>query len=197
MRFVRRVLLLGLGLVALWLPACGDDWVECEGEDHRPTPPGDANACHDLGFLLVRNMECAAGQFDNPGFEGLSSRNAELAYQYARADHANAAEISTCSDSLAEYQALVASPECAPASTYCGPAAGGDNLCHEYYRELVEYQARCMPELIASDGMDSYEAKLDAWEARSDYATADESSGTCGGGIDYYASMNATGGCYR
>lgn len=197
MRSSLQVFVVALIAAALWLPACGDDWVECAGEDHRPTPPGDANACHDLAFLLVRNMECTAGLFDQNGFDGISSRNAELAYQYARADYASSAEMSACSDSLAEYEALVASPECAAPSTDCGPAAGADNLCHDYYHEMLQYQQRCMPELMAPEGMDSYDAKHDAFAARADYATADESSGTCGGAIDYYASQNAQGTCYR
>ena len=196
MRFVRRVWMVGLGLVALWLPACGDDWVECDGEDHRPAAPSSANACHDLAFLVVRNMECTQGLFDQAGFDGLSSRNAELAYQYARAGYASSAEISACSDSLAEYEALVASPDCAAPSTDCGPSAGDRNLCHDFYGEMLEYQARCMPELMAAEGMDSYDAKVDAWEARADYATTGEESSTCGG-IDYYASQNALGTCYR
>jgi len=196
-RYVFCLLSVGLGATAIWLPGCGEDWVECDGEDHRPTAPGDANACHDLAFLLVRSLECTDGLFDQPGFEGINSRNAELAYHYTRAGHATSAEASGCADLLAEYEATVASPQCAAPSTHCGPAPGGANLCHEYYREMLDYQQRCTPELMAAEGMDSYEAKIEAWSARADFATADQSSGTCGGGIDYFASMNATGGCYR
>lgn len=192
----RALVTLWIAAVAVGGPSCQEDEVACLDEDHRPSPPGDANACHELATLIVRHMECTAEFFDQIGSEGLTSRNGELAYQYGRAGHATEAEIATCQDTIPEYQERIAAPTCAAPSQYCGPAPGPGNPCHAFYREQLDYQERCT-QLVASEGMDSYEGKLDAWEARCDYATESEQTTNCGGAAyDYYADANTMGICY-
>jgi len=189
--------LLAVALASCFASCETDDGI-CDGEDHRPAEPSGANACHEAGTLKVRADECTAGFYDSVGTEGLTSRNAELAYQYGRADHATDAEAGECEAQVADHEAEIADPACAEPSSDCGPAAGDGNACHDYYREMMDYQQRCMPDLIAASGMDTYEGKLDAWYARADYATTDEQSTTCGGSAySYYATANQSGTCYR
>jgi hypothetical protein len=185
-------------LLAIWIGSCAEEDGVCDGEDHRPQLPAAANACHEAGMLKVRADECIAGFYEAFGTDGLISRNAELAYQYARADHASDAEFGGCEVSAADYEVDIADAACAEPSSDCGLAAGGSNACHDYYREMMDYQQRCMPDLIAATGMDSYDGKLDAWYARADYATDTEQTSTCGGSAySYYASANQAGTCYR
>ena len=123
----------------------GDDWA-CEGEDYRPQPPSDANACHEAYTLLVRVNECIEGFYDDEFKKGLNGRNGQLAYFYALADHASSDQIATCEDEIADYQAEADAEDCATPSTDCGPAPSPDNPCYDYFTELLEYRLRCSPE---------------------------------------------------
>ncbi len=182
----------------LVLVACGgEEDTFCEGEDHRPELPDQANPCHEFATLYVRDMECIDGLFDGPGFEGLNSRNGELAYQYMRANYATSSEITECEGWIPDYEQSIADPGCAAASTHCGPAPGGENACHTFYREKIEYEQRCHPTLYASDGMNSADAALAAWLTRADYAAESDATGVCStGATAYYADPNELGTCY-
>lgn len=193
-----RMLVVALGAAPLVLTACGgEDDVFCDGEDFRPEPADQANPCHDFATLYVRDMECIDGLFDGVGFEGLNSRNGELAHQYMRANYATSSEITECEGWIPEYEQRIMEPSCAAASTDCGPAPGGENACHTLYREKIEYEQRCHPTLYASEGMNSADAALASWLARADYAVDSDHSGVCGAtATAYYADPNDQGICY-
>ena len=193
-----RVIALLLCLSPVILVACGGGDEElCDGEDFRPALPDQANPCHDFAVVYVRDMECIDGFFDGVGFEGLNSRNGELAYQFMRANYATSSEISECQGWIPDYEERIMDTACAAPSSNCGPAPGGENSCHEFYREKIEYEQRCHPTLYAADGMNSADAALASWLTRSDYAAESEWSGVCGAtATAYYADPNDSETCY-
>lgn len=190
------VILASLVLLSAGLFSCQPDDVECDGEDHRPQPPAAANACHEAYRLYIRANECLEGYYDGDFNKGLNGRNAQLAYFYALADHANASQVSECEGQITTHEETIADEDCAAPSVDCGPAPDSDNPCHDYYTELLTYRLRCEPGTFASDGTTSYDAAVDAHMAKADYAGADEQSSVCGG-IAYYQDANNAGTCYR
>ncbi len=190
------VALVGLVVLAAGLQACQQDDVECDGEDHRPPLPAAANACHEAYQLYIRTNECIDGFYDEESNKGLNGRNAQLAYHYAMADHATAAQISECEGQATAHEETIAEEDCAAASRDCGPAPDDDNPCHDYYTELLAYRLRCSPETFGDEGTTSYDAAFDANMAMASYASTSEQGSVCAG-IAYYRDANDDGICYR
>jgi len=172
--------------VPLLLSCPSEEQWACEGEDHRPTLPADANACHEAFELTVRGNECEAGFYDQEIYKGLEGRNGKLAYYFALADYATAAELTQCEEDIASLQAEVDAEDCAAPSTDCGPAPGGNNPCHTFYQAMADYRQTCDPGSFAAEGFNSYEAFVASKLAAADYATEDEWNSPCTTQLSFY-----------
>ncbi len=186
-RLLLMVLTGALGVALPGLLSCPSEepWA-CEGEDHRPPLPADGNACHEAFELLIRANECQAGFYDKPELKGLEGRNGKLAYYFALADFANAAELAACEEDIAENQALIDAEDCAAPSTDCGPAPVAQNACHTFYQTMADWRLACDPQTYTADGFGSYDAFVASKLAAADYATAEEQQSPCTSQLSIY-----------
>jgi hypothetical protein len=178
------VLVVPAALCSLSCPS-EDQWA-CVGGDHRPQLPASPNACHEAFELAVRVNECEPGFYDQAQYKGLEGRNGKLAYYFALADHATAAELTSCEENIATYQAQIDAEDCADPSTDCGPEPRTDTACHTFYQAMADWRLACDPGTFAADGFNSYDAFLDSKLAASDYSSDEEWQSPCTSQLDFY-----------
>ena len=179
------VALVAAGVLSSLACPSEEQWA-CVGDDHRPQLPASPNACHEAFELAVRANECEAGFYDQDQYKGLEGRNGKLAYYFALADHATAAEIAGCEEDIVTYQAQIDAEDCAEASTDCGPAPVPNNACHTFYQTMADWRYACDPGTFAPDGFNSYEAFLASKLAASDYASEGEWASPCTSQLSFY-----------